>query len=353
MCTESLPASIQELGPKEARLCLEIEKFGNLKSGTNFAKMSMLVGVSGGIDSTALLIIATLLARKSGGRVFCAHVDHGLRKESTTDRKFVENLCKRLGIPCESHKANIASYAKINSMGLEEAGRIVRYDFFKQCLKKFDADLLLLAHHVDDLSEDVIMRLLRGAGWPALGGMDAYDPARKLLRPLLSTRKNKLESFLRSINCSWCEDQSNLSDQYTRNRVRNNLIPLLLEENPNLGAGLLRLKQQADLDADFWRDQLANFFEYVENTSDGSFFVPCSILNKSHKALRVRIYKQLLDLLGSGHALSDSILQLDQGFLSQKSGSTYQFPGNKVVKISKKGLLFKVIKTIDRESGKV
>ncbi|WP_320175568.1 tRNA lysidine(34) synthetase TilS [Maridesulfovibrio sp.] len=339
---KSLPKKIQELSPKLAKLCLDIEKFGKVKSGEDFAAKALLVGVSGGIDSTALLIIVTLLARKSGGRVFCAHIDHGLRSESAGDRTFVEDLCADLGVQVKSLKADVAGYAEEKSIGLEEAGRIIRYDFFKQCLKKFDADFLLLAHHIGDLSEDVIMRLIRGSGWPALAGMDAYDPKRKLLRPLLSTKKQELEDFLRSIGCPWREDESNNCDDYTRNRVRNYIMPLLYDENPNLGLGLVRLKNQAELDEAYWNEQLAEALVHVQKVEDGGIMLPCSILNKSHSALRLRIYKKILDDLGPGHTLFDSIILLDQGFLGRKSGSTFQFSGNKVVKINKAGLLFKV-----------
>ncbi|NDV24503.1 tRNA lysidine(34) synthetase TilS [Desulfovibrio sp. JC022] len=338
----SLPKSIQELDPKLARFCLNIEKFGKQKSGKNFAAFPMLVGVSGGIDSTALLIIATLLARKSGGRVFCAHVDHGLREESAGDRIFVEDLCAMLDVPVEPLAADVAGYAAKNSMGLEEAGRIIRYDFFNQCLKKFKAEYLLLAHHVGDLSEDIVMRLIRGTGWPALAGMIAYDPKRKLLRPLLSTKKEDLENFLRSIGCPWREDESNHSDDYTRNRLRNNIMPLLNAENPNLGAGLIRLKNQAELDETYWDEKIADVSEYIESGENGEIFLPCSILNKCHSALRLRIYKKILDGLGPGHALFDSIMQLDRAFSARKSGSTFQFPGNKVVKVNKAGLLFNI-----------
>lgn len=350
---ESLPVSIQELSPEQARLCLEIEKFGNLKSGTDFAASPFLVGVSGGIDSTALLVISTLLARKSGGRVFCAHIDHGLRDSAAGDRAFVEELCCRLDVSFEAITTDVRKYSEIHSIGIEEAGRNIRYNFFNECLKKFNADSLLLAHHLDDLCEDVIMRLIRGAGWPALSGMDAYDPERRLLRPLLGIRKSRLQSFLNAINCPWRDDESNLSDKYTRNRVRNKIMPLLLEENPSFGAGIIRLKNQAELDEDYWNTEVNSALKSIQRLENDVLFLPCSILNKSHAALRYRIYKKLLDFMGVGHSLSDSITLLDQGVLARKSGSTFQFPGNKVVTITKKGLLFKVIKTIDRKSGKV
>ncbi|WP_319781209.1 tRNA lysidine(34) synthetase TilS [Maridesulfovibrio sp.] len=264
---------------------MNIEKFGKQKSGKDFTASTMLVGVSGGIDSTALLIIATLLARKSGGRVFCAHVDHGLRDESAGDGAFVKELCERLNVPVECLKADVKGYAEEHSIGLEEAGRIIRYDFFSSCLDKFGADFLLLAHHLGDLAEDVVMRLIRGTGWPALAGMDAYDPQRKLLRPLLSTDKRELETFLHAINCPWREDESNTSEAYTRNRIRNNIMPLLNEENPNLGAGLLRLKNQAELDEDFWKDQVTEILSLAEQNDNG-IELSCSILNKMPSCIK-------------------------------------------------------------------
>lgn len=349
----TLPRSIQELGPRQARLCLDIEKFGNLKSACNFASRKMLVGVSGGIDSTALLIISTLLARKSGGRVFCAHVDHGLREESATDAEFVSRLCKALEVKAEFLKADVRKSAADNSIGLEEAGRIIRYDFFMESMKKLGCDFLLLGHHREDLCEDLLMRLIRGTGWPALAGMDAFDPNRNLLRPLLSTPKIELQSFLEEIGCPWREDESNQSDEYTRNRVRNRILPLLTKENPGFGNGVVRLKEQAELDENFWTGEIKKAIAHVEELSSGELLIPCSILNKSHIALRLRIYKKLLDSLGKGHALSDSMMRLDRAFIEKKTGTTIQFPGSKQVKVIKKGLLFKVIKTIDSASGKV
>ncbi|WP_320169807.1 tRNA lysidine(34) synthetase TilS [Maridesulfovibrio sp.] len=349
----SLPKSIQELNSRQARLCLEIEKFGKSRAGADFSSGNMLVGVSGGIDSTALLIISTLLAGKSGGRVFCAHVNHGLRESAAGDAEFVAELCAELGVRMESVRYDVRDYARSHSIGLEEAGRILRYGFYQECMDRFNADYLLLAHHLGDLCEDVVMRLIRGTGWPALSGMDAADPGRKLLRPLLFTSKDRLRSFLESVGCPWREDESNLSMQYTRNRVRHQIVPLLIEENPGFGNGIRRLKTQAELDDDFWTGEVNRILSCAEGLDSGEFFVPCSVLNKSHPALRFRVYKTILESLGNGHVLSDSLERLDSAFSGRKSGSTVQFPGSKVVIVNKNGLLFKVIKTIDRESGKV
>ncbi|WP_291327650.1 tRNA lysidine(34) synthetase TilS [Desulfovibrio sp. UCD-KL4C] len=337
-----LPVSIQELDSVHARLCLDIEKFGNLKSNTNFASKKLLVAVSGGIDSTALLIISTLLAQKCGGRVFCAHVDHNLRDESHEDKEFVETLCSDIGVSCVCKSENVSGYATQNSIGLEEAGRILRYDFFNQCMKKFDTSLLLLAHHLGDLGEDVIMRLIRGAGWPALGGMDAYDPDRKLLRPLLTTEKQQLKDLLESINCTWREDKSNSSNEWTRNRVRNRIIPLLREENPNFGTTVSRLKNQADQDQDYWKLEIEKCLNKLEKFESGEILAPSSLLNKSHSALRCRLFKKIIEMLGKGHALADTINLLENAYSARKTGTVFQFPAEKTATVTKEGILFKI-----------
>ncbi|OEU71661.1 MAG: tRNA lysidine(34) synthetase TilS [Desulfovibrio sp. S3730MH75] len=288
------------------------------------------------------MIISTLLARKSGGRVFCAHVDHNLRDDSVEDTVFVEELCAGLGVDFEKKSVDVMGYAELNSIGIEEAGRILRYDFFNDCLKKFDADFLLLAHHLGDLCEDVVMRLIRGTGWPALAGMDGYDPDRKLLRPLLETNKRQLEGFLKSINCSWREDESNGSDKYTRNRVRNNIIPLLLNENPSLGTNVARLKNQADLDQDYWSYEIDKCLNQIERLEDGSFLAPSKLLKECHPALRCRLYKKIIELLGTGHALADSINSLENAYVAKKTGSIYQFPADKTATIIKQGIVFKI-----------
>lgn len=338
----SLPESIQELDSVHARLCLEIEKFGNLKSNTNFASKKLLVAVSGGIDSTALLIISTLLTRKNGGRVFCAHMDHNLRDESYNDREFVEQLCSDLDVPCVCKSEDVNDYAGRNSIGLEEAGRILRYNFFNQCMKEFDTSLLLLAHHLGDLGEDVIMRLIRGAGWPALGGMDAYDSERKLLRPLLFTKKEQLKDLLLSLDCKWREDKSNSSDQWTRNRVRNRIIPLLRDENPNFETTVSRLKNQADQDQDYWNQEILKGLNQLERFESGKILAPCALLNKSHSALRCRLFKKIIEELGKGHALADTINLLENAYSSRKTGTVFQFPAGKTATITKQGILFKI-----------
>lgn len=337
---KSLPRNIKNLPPKWARFCLDIEKFGELACGNNFTNKYNLVAVSGGADSTALLIISNLLARRSGGKIVCATVNHGLRPEAVNETQFVADLCSELSIPFKFLNVDVSNFAKSNGLGIEEAGRRLRYKFFTDLIQELDIDYLLTAHHAGDLGEDILMRLARGTGWPALGGMKVYDSKRKLLRPLLKFSKHEIKNFLRDLNCDWYEDKSNFSDNYTRNRIRNKIIPLLNSENPNIDSCFLRLREQADLDADFFNCELSKA-EAEINCSELKTIVPKRTIESMHSALRCRLFKKILDKMGPGQALYENIKALDEAFDNRKTGKIFQFPGDKVAEITRNGIVFR------------
>lgn len=336
----SLPRKINEISPKWARFCLNVEKYGNAYCKSNFTKGSNIAAVSGGADSTALLIICAILTKKSGGKLFCANLDHGLRPESAEESNFVADICKALDIPFYHEKTDAAAFAAQNGLGIEDAGRKLRYNFFARLKNKLGADYLLTAHHKGDLCEDIIMRISRGTGWPALGGMPAYDPRRKLLRPLMSCSKQNLMDFLKAHNCNWCEDESNKSNDWTRNRFRNNILPLLKNENPNLDESLSRLHEQAALDADFFESELKRIESEIIK-DENNLIVPKCTINKLHPALRYRLFKRILDKLGPGQALFESIRILDSAITNKKTGKIFQFPGDKSAELKRNAIVFK------------
>ncbi|WP_027179259.1 tRNA lysidine(34) synthetase TilS [Maridesulfovibrio bastinii] len=336
----SLPRKIKELSSGWARFCLEVEKSGTKSCGKKFSEYTNIVAVSGGADSTALLLISELLARKSGGRVICASVDHGLRAESAEEVDFVAALCSELDITFRLLRTDAAEFARLNGIGIEEAGRKLRYDFFSGLREEFNAEFLLTAHHQGDLSEDIIMRMLRGTGWPALGGMPAYDSGRKLLRPLLNCSKKELINFLVEHGCEWREDKSNTDLNYTRNRIRNCILPLLIEENPNLESGLHRLHEQAELDADFFKSEIEKLVAGLES-SGREIIVPKRTIANLHPALLCRFFKKILDNLGPGQALYESINMLVKAVAEKKTGKIFQFPGDKSAEIKRNSVVFK------------
>lgn len=216
----------------------------------------VLVGVSGGPDSVALLYVLNALSKELGFSLHIAHLDHGLRRDSAKDREFVEGLAERLNIPVTSVYIDVRKRFARGS--LEEAARNIRLDFFFSVARKTNADKIALGHNLDDQAETVLMRILRGAG---LYGLSGISPKRRikgcqLIRPLIEVRRSEIEAFLRRKKVKPRIDASNLEDVYLRNRIRNRLLPLLEKEyNANIKEVLSNMAEAAGCDYDYLSGQ--------------------------------------------------------------------------------------------------
>jgi len=270
------------------------------------------------------------LSRRNDNEIVVAHLNHQIRSEANADALWVEELCRTLGVDCYSKSVDITSLASEWAIGLEEAGREARYLFFEDVRKELGCDLVAVAHHQGDLSEDVIMRFMRGTGWPGLSGMAGYDHQRSLIRPLLMLPKSTLIAFVKYLTINWCEDESNHDNSYTRNRVRHDILPLFLKENPNFGDAVGRMWKIGQIEQDYWHEVAKPVSHELSN----------ELLNGLHKAVRLRLYKAHLDALGSGQTLAHTIFKLDDAWLEKRIGASLQFPGNKTVSITSTGLVF-------------
>ena len=187
----------------------------------------VLCAVSGGADSVALL---HLLCSMPELTVICAHFNHCLRgAESDRDERFVKELCASLGVPCFVGREDVAAYAAAQSLGTEIAARRLRYDFLERTAQEQGCSRIATAHNAGDNAETVLLHLIRGSG---LRGLCGIPPVRgNIVRPLLNVPRSEIEAYLEENGLSHVEDSSNGSDEYTRNRVRHQLLPLLEELN--------------------------------------------------------------------------------------------------------------------------
>jgi tRNA(Ile)-lysidine synthase len=191
----------------------------------------VLVACSGGADSTALtLLVARASRRLSLGAVTIAHLDHGLRKGSRADARFVERLAARLSLPavCERH-----AVTRRRGESPEAAARRVRYGFLEQVARTTRSNVIVTAHHMDDQAETVLLRVLRGTGPRGLAAIRASRPLRRtspirLVRPLLVFRRARLREWLERWRETWREDPTNVAAN-VRARLRNRAIPVLRE----------------------------------------------------------------------------------------------------------------------------
>lgn len=344
--TRPTPASLQELPPRWAHLCLDVEGFaltavkrGDAQKDATFAGKGLVLACSGGADSTALLHLFACLRERTGCKLVAAHLDHGLRRDSTHDARFVAARAAELGVAFHGERVDVAGLARERGLGIEEAGRLARYDFLERTRREFGFHFVLTAHHLDDLTEDVLMRLMRGTGWPGLAGMPAYDPQRRLLRPLMETDKATLNAFLTEIHATWREDETNQWDSALRNRVRRHIIPMIVQENPGFPSAVSRLWNQGVLDQDYWEEILAQ--APVLRTERGAEIRKAD-LDDLHPAMRLRLYKKLLDELGTGQVLARTLFDMDAGIMDPHNAKPllYQFPGGKAVRFVSGRVIF-------------
>ncbi len=328
----NIPQSLQELPPRWAHFCLHVEKFITDDLHVDLTQRCVVTGFSGGVDSTALLLVLHYLAQKNHGRIVAVHLNHNLRDEAKDDARWVQSLCDTMGIECVIESKDIKALAQ-DGVGIEEAGRNARYELFQNALSEKSADYIAVGHHLDDLCEDVLMRLTRGTGWPGLSGMSGFDPARNLIRPFLLTSKATLIEFLTDIGLKWREDASNADSAWMRNRIRNDILPLFLKENPNFPESIARLWKLGKIEKHYWKNQTGNLTDTLSN----------NILHEAHQALRLRLYKTSLDRLGEGQALADTLFRLDKAWQEKRIGSTFQFPGKKTATIIATGVVFSSI----------
>ena len=217
----------------------------------NWQELTVMVAVSGGADSMALLHGLSRLKTAGAGQVIAAHFNHCLRgAESDADAAFVEATCSKLGIESELGAAEAPFAAEGEYAGLETAARSARYQFLTETASRRGARYVVTAHTADDQTETILQRILRGTGLLGLGGIPRtrrLSEATTVIRPLLSVRRNEILSYLESIGATYREDASNAETVFTRNRIRHELLPLLREQYAaGVDESLLRLGQLAE-----------------------------------------------------------------------------------------------------------
>ena len=189
---------------------------------------SVLAAVSGGADSVCLLLLLHEMAAELGIKVFAFHMNHGIRgAEADRDEQFVMELCERLNIPLTVAHEKVEEYAAERGLSGEEAGRILRYHHLGETAEKYQCAKIAVAHHEDDDAETVLLNLFRGSG---LAGLSGIRPVREnIIRPLLCVSRKEIEGYLNEQELSWCEDSTNKENDYTRNKIRNELLPWVTE----------------------------------------------------------------------------------------------------------------------------
>ena len=300
-----------------------IRKYNMLPRGSR-----VLCAVSGGADSMCLLHWLSSARAEYGITLFAAHYEHGLRgEESLRDAEFTRAQCDALGIPCRIGHGDVASYAVEHRLGTEDAARTLRYRFLEETAEDFGCDRIATAHSLNDNAETVLMNLCRGAGTRGLAGI---PPVRgQLIRPLLSTDRDEIEDYLREHGIPHVEDSSNRSDDYTRNRIRHQMIPLLKEENPSVLRSIARTAELVrEDDACLCRESERFLREHRQGNS-----IPSKALLRLEPAVASRVIRAMC---GSSVSMERTYALLT--FAGGTERGVLEIPGQKIRR--EKGRLF-------------
>ncbi|MBI5208152.1 MAG: tRNA lysidine(34) synthetase TilS [Candidatus Firestonebacteria bacterium] len=264
------------------------------------SKDKVLLAVSGGADSIALLYIFNNLQKKINISLQVAHFNHGFRgKESDADAKFVKNLCVKLGIPCTINKKNIPQLLKKNiGLSPQDFSRKLRYEFLTATAYKYNCNVIATGHNLHDQTETILLHLFRGTGLAGLTGMQLQKEISSginLIRPFLFITRKEIENYLNENNIKFREDSSNFSDKYLRNHLRHHFIPEILKHyNPNLDNSLLNLSKIVSDDDDFLNKIVQKKYDEIVKEENDNYSIDINILKKQHPSIIKRLLRETL-----------------------------------------------------------
>lgn len=323
------------------RLNIVEEKFLNAIKKNNLIKTNdvIVVGVSGGPDSITLLTCLDKYKDKFQYKLVVAHVNHLIREDSTDDEQFVEKLCKKLSIPCEVKRANVAEIAKEEKRGEEEVGRKIRYDFFDEVAKKYDANKIAIAHNMNDNAETVLLNLIRGSGLSGLEGIQPQEYG-KYIRPLIECSRDEIENYCEENELQPRIDSTNSEDIYKRNEIRHKVLPLLKEFNPNIVETLSRTSKIVKENNDFVTQESAKTFTMIAKKEKNTVSFELKEFNKLENSIRTNlIIYTINDLAGTVKDISkvniDDVIEL----ANNNVGNKYIFIKKNIKVSTNKGLL--------------
>ncbi len=269
---------------------------------------TIVVAVSGGPDSIALLHVLHALSAQYDWTLICAHMNHGFRpEESAAEAEFVRSVAVSLGITFEMEVVDTPRHMKRTGQGSQEAARELRYDFLRQTAQRYGAKTLALAHHMDDQAETVLMRILRGTGPEGLGGMKIYRTEKnlELIRPFLRIYKADLVHVCEEQHLLYQLDSSNMQRKYTRNRIRLDALPFLEQFNGQLVPTLARLAEITGTENDYMQEQTEALYAKLVKESSGSYSFSAASFCAVHVALQRRLIKLILNYLSSANETFD------------------------------------------------
>ena len=296
----------------------------------------IVVGVSGGTDSMSLLNCLIKLKEEKlliYANLVVAHINHQIREEANEEEEFVKNFCGKNKIEFYSKRIDVLKVANNSKIGLEEAGRNIRYDFFEEICKKTNSNKIAIAHNKNDKVETVIMNFLRGTGISGLKGIEAKRG--KYIRPLIECTRDEIENYCRECNLNPKIDKSNFDNKYTRNKIRNLFIPYVQKEyNPNIIETVSRLADIISEEEEERNNYVKKIYNNIlEEEGKKQIVLDLKGFNSQEKVIKSRLIRYTITkLFGSAKGIEKIHIEDIIKLCSNNIGNKYLTP-NKNIKI--------------------
>lgn len=306
-----------------------IQKYDLINDGDK-----IVLGVSGGPDSISMLDILNKIKNENTIKfeIVVAHINHMIREEAIDDEKYVQEYCKKNNIECYIKRIDVMKIANTNKIGTEEAGRKVRYDFFEEILKETNSNKIAIAHNINDKVETIIMHLLRGTG---LSGLKGIEPIRenKYIRPLIECERYEIEQYCEQNELNPRIDKTNFENEYTRNKIRNVVIPYIKSEfNPNIIQTVNRLSQVITEENEYMEKTAKEVYkQLLIEKEDNQIALKLKEFNKQEKVIKNRIIMLAVkELLGSSQGIEKIHIEDIIKLCNNNIGNKFLTPNKKV-----------------------
>lgn len=297
----------------------------------------LVLGVSGGPDSITMLDILNEIKNDDkinlNFEIIVCHINHMIREEANEDEEYVKKYCNKKNIQFYSESIDVKKLANNNKTGVEETGRTVRYEFFNEICKKTNANKIAIAHNKNDKIETIIMNVIRGTGISGLKGIEAKRG--KYIRPLIECERFEIENYCEQNKLNPRIDKTNFDNEYTRNKIRNVVIPYIKKEfNPNIIETIDRLSDVVNKEDLYIEEQMKKEYKnLLQEERNGQIVLNLKKFNNQEKVIKARLVLYTITrLLGNCKGIEKIHIEDIIKLCSNNIGNKYLTP-NKNVKV--------------------
>ena len=321
-----------------------IKKYGLIQ-----AKDKIVLGVSGGPDSISMLDILRQIREEFDFEIVVAHINHMIRKEAIQDEEYVKKYCEKNNIKCFVKRIDVIDIANNKKIGTEEAGRFVRYEFFDEILKQTESNKIAIAHNKNDKVETIIMHLLRGSG---LSGLKGIEPIREnVIRPLIECEREEIEKYCDENRLEPRIDKTNFENDYTRNKIRNIVIPYIEKElNPNIIETIDRLSEVVKKEDRYLEKVALDVYDKILIKQEpGQIMLELKGFNEQDEVIKSRIILYTVKkLFGSSQGIEKIHINDIIKLCNNNIGNKYLTPNKKIKILVKDKKIFFMAQTKDQ-----